>query len=151
MSGSGSALRPMSKPHGASNGKFRFRMIRSVSHYSYDIQNLHASLHDNLIYAYSNEFTSIPSSTALYCESIQWRLLITYAYVIWSHLHLNFAFCAIAPKIKQLASGHDWILICLDTTLFYQLLHSLIHWYCSLQISSNHNVSSCSATGQTEA
>jgi hypothetical protein len=34
---------------------------------------------------------------------------------------------ATAPKIKQFASGHDWTLICLDTTLFYQLLHSLIH------------------------
>jgi hypothetical protein len=71
MSESGSVLRPMSKPNGASIGRFRFRMIRSVSHYSYDIQNLHATLYENLIYAYFNEFTTIPSSMALYCESIQ--------------------------------------------------------------------------------
>jgi hypothetical protein len=71
MSGSGSALRPLSKPTGASIGRFRFRVIRSVSHYSYDIQNNNAMLHDNLIFAYFNGFTSITSSPALYLESIQ--------------------------------------------------------------------------------
>jgi hypothetical protein len=37
-------------------------MIRVVSHYSNDIQNLHATLQENLISAYFNQFTTVPSN-----------------------------------------------------------------------------------------
>jgi hypothetical protein len=151
MSESGSALWPMSKPNGASIGRFRFRMIMIVSRYSNDIQNLHATLQENLISAYFNQFTTIPSNDG----SILWVHPMTASnYICICHMvkfTTEFGSYATAPNIKQLASGHDWILICLDTTLFHHLLHSLMLWYFSLQISLKHNMPSSSATNQIEA
>jgi hypothetical protein len=132
---SGSVLWSMSKSNGASIGRFRFGMIKIVSHDSDDIQNLHATLHENSISTYFNELTTIPSNDG----SILWVHPMTASnYICICHrvkFTIEFCIYAHAPNIKQVASWHDWILICLETTLFYQLLHSLILWYYSLQIS----------------
>jgi hypothetical protein len=52
----------MSKPNGKSIGRFRFGMIRIISHDSDDIQNLNTILQANLISTHFNELTTIPSN-----------------------------------------------------------------------------------------